>query len=570
MAGLEKTIGKGLRYLRARGLGKTLRKAALHVDRKRREKRFARRMMPSREELEAQRRAVFGRSIRFSVVVPLYHTPMPLLRDMLDSVQRQSYENWELCLADGSDEAHAEVGAYCRERAAADPRIRYRKLEQNLGISGNSNAALEMAEGDYIALLDHDDMLMPQALYEMARAIDEKDADFLYSDELIFASPRITRIVGIRFKQDFMPEDLLTNNYICHLTVFRRALLEKAGGFRPTFDGSQDHDLVLRLTAAANRVAHVPKVLYLWRSVTGSVAENVHTKEYAIEAGRSAVESFLHGQGRTEARVESTEVFPTMYRVREPIAGSPTVRVLVDAEAGDAEAALRALRDGTAWPDCRFEALEQKAGVSRRQRFAGAAARAGEDYLVFADGGLEALTPDWIREMLMLAQREETGAVGARVRFAGGTDLRHTGVILGLGSEGVAGRPYFDREDDLVGFFGQLAVVRNVSAVTDCWMISRRKLEAAGGFDPRYGDALSEIDLCLKLREMGYRNLWTPYACLRGGRAADFDLNVDRERPGYAGDRAVFTEKWASALRAGDPCYNPNLSLKYEDWRVGP
>ena len=572
MAGIKKTAAKGFAYLKKRGLRKTVRKTVLHIDRKRLEHRYVRRMTPPEEELAAQRGTVFPRPVRFSVIVPLYNTPMTLLCEMIDSVRKQSYAEWELCLADGSDGEHEEVGALCREQAEKEKRIRYRKLEKNEGISGNSNAALEMATGEYIALFDHDDLLRPDALFEMAKAIEETDADFLYSDEMIFATPKTSHILGIRFKQDFAPEDLLTNNFICHLTVFRRTLLEKTGGFRPAFDGSQDHDLVLRLTAAAGRIVHIPKVLYYWRSVPGSVAADVHMKEYAIDAGRRAVETFLHARGQTEARVESTEVFPTMYRVRYPVSGNPSVRILLDAarEKGDTDERLRKLWEQTRWENCSWQALSGERGISRRQRFAEAAAEAKEEYLVFADGIPESLTPEWVREMLMLAQQDEAGAVGAKVRLAGGTDLRHAGVILGLGEEGAAGRPYFDREDDLVGFFGQLAVVRNVSAVTDCWMVKREKFEKAGGFGPEYGDALFEVDFCLKLREMGYRNLWTPYACLSGGEAKDFSLDVGKEFPGYPADRDLFRKKWKRILERGDPFYNPNLSLRHEDWRIDP
>ena len=566
MAGIQKTIQKGLVYLRKRGIRKTVRKTVLHIDRKRLEQRFARSMWPTAEELEAQRNTVFRRKIRFSVIVPLYNTPQDVLREMVESVRKQSYPDWELCLADGSDASHEDVGAYCRRQAAEEPRVRYRKLERNEGISGNTNAALDMAAGEYVALFDHDDLLMPNALYEMARKIEETDADFLYSDEMIFSSPKVNRILGIRFKQDFAPEDLLTNNYICHLTVFRRRLLETTGGFRPDFDGSQDHDLVLRLTAAAKRVAHVPKVLYLWRSIPGSVAADVHMKEYAIDAGRRAVESFLRDRGETEARVESTEVFPTMYRIRYPVSDTLSVRVIVDGKAGSEER-IRALQSGTDWPGVAWSVLEGKNGT-RSQRYAEVAGEAAEDYLVFMDDPMLPLNPDWLREMLMWAQRPEIGAVGAKIRLEDGTDLRHTGVILGLGTEGIAGRPYFDREDDLVGFFGQLAVTREVSAVTDCWMVKREKLEAAGGMDPAYGDALFDIDLCLKLREKGYRNLWTPYAALRGGRTKEFFLEVGREAETYDKDRFAFRRKWQAVLERGDPYYNPNLSLKYEDWRI--
>ena len=576
MAGIQKTVLKGIAYLRKRGIRKTIRKTVLHIDRKRLEHLYIRRMMPKAEELLTQRKEVFSHPIRFSIIVPLYNTPMNLLREMVDSVRQQSYESWELCLADGSEEAYAEVGTWCRESAKEDSRILYRKLEKNEGISGNTNAALAMAKGEYAALLDHDDLLTPDALYEMAKAIEKTDADFLYSDEMIFLSPRVNRIVGIRFKPDFAPEDLLANNYICHLSVFRRSLLEKTGGFRPEFDGSQDHDLVLRLTAAAERIVHVPKILYLWRSVVGSVAADVHVKEYAIDAGRRAVETFLHGRGQKAAAVESTEVFPTMYRVRTPIMGNPSVRIILDTarETGTIQEKLQVLQAQTTWPNCVWTVTGEtgsnagETGKNRRERFAEAAADAEEDYLVFVDGIPEPQNPDWIREMLMPAQAEEIGAVGARMRFARGTDLRHAGIILGLGTNGVVGRPYFDREDDLVGFFGQLAVTRNVSAVTDCWIIRREKYEHAGGFDSGYGDALFDIDLCMRLQAMGYRNLWTPYACLSGGLASDYSMDVGAEYASYPRDSALFREKWAQALAQGDPYYNPNLSLKYEDWRI--
>lgn len=570
MAGIQKTISKGIAYLKKRGIRRTLRKTVLHIDRKRLERLYVQRMMPDEEMLKSQRETNLSGNVRFSVIVPLYNTPMALLRETVDSVTDQSYGNWELCLADGSDAAHGEVGDYCRERVKEDPRILYQKLEKNLGISGNSNAALEMAGGDYIALFDHDDLLRADALFEMARAIYETGADFLYSDEMIFETPKIHKVLGIRFKPDFTPEDLLTNNFICHLTVFRRKLLEKTGGFRSDYDGSQDHDLVLRLTSAAQKIHHIPKVLYFWRSAPGSVAADIHMKEYAIDAGRRAVETFLWDKGRENIRVESTEAFPTMYRLRIPIDGEPSIRVLIrpgkDDPAGEREKRLEALRAGSSWRNCVWQVLDD--GNSRCEAFRAAAEMATEDYLVFLDGIPAALNPDWMQEMLMWAQQDEIGAVGAKIRFSGSAALRHAGIVTGLGPEGLAGRLYFDMEDDGVGFFGQLAVVRNVSAVTDGWMIRREKYRAAGGFDPDYGNALFDIDFCLKLKRAGLRNLWTPEALLAGGTVRSFALDTGREYESYPADSARFKQKWASVLAAGDPCYNPNQSLRYEDGRI--
>ena len=556
-----------IRTLKSSGVRETARRSVLHVTRKISERRYVRKMMPAPEELARQRAEVFSDPVRFSIIVPLYNTPLPLLQETLRSVRNQSYENWELCLADGSDEAHAGVGEICRKLSEEDPRILYRKLEKNEGISGNSNAALTMAGGDYIALFDHDDLLMPNALYEAARAIRLQGADFIYTDELIFRSPHPHRVVGIRFKPDYAPEDLLTNNYICHLTVFRRQLLQQVGGFRSEYDGSQDHDLVLRLTGAARKVVHIPKVLYLWRSIPGSVAADVHMKEYAISAGQKAVRDFLRRREGREIPVSSTEVFPTMYRIDYPLEGAPSVRVLVDGPA-DRES-LRRLERQTSWPRVVFQPLAEGEGDPRCRRMAAAAAGAREDFLVFLSEVPEIVTPDWIQALLRHARRPEIGAVGARVQFQK-DDLRHAGVILGLGAHRIAGRPYFNRFDDRVGFFGQLAVVRQVSAVTDCWMIRRGLFQQAGGFDAGYQDSLFDIDFCLKLGEQGLRNLWVPDACLKMGTPRNLRMEVGAEQPSYPSDSAFFRQKWQKQLAAGDPFYNPNLSLDHEDWRIAP
>ena len=559
-------VQRFVRTLKSSGIRETARRSVLHVTRKISERRYVREMTPSPEELARQRAEVFPRPVRFSLIVPLYNTPEKLLRETLRSVQDQSWQAWELCLADGSDEAHAEVGTVCRSFAASDPRIRYRKLEKNLGISGNSNEALAMSAGDWIVLFDHDDLLMPNALYEAAKAICQQEADFVYTDELIFKSPHPRRVIGIRFKPDFVPEDLMTNNYICHLTAFSRELLEKAGPFRSEYDGSQDHDLVLRLTGAAKKVVHIPKVLYLWRSIPGSVASDVHMKEYAISAGRKAVGDFLREREGREIPVSSTAVFPTMYRVEYPLEGTPSVRVIIDGPGN--EEGLRRLAEQTAWTEARFQLLSAKDGATRRDRMDAAARAAGEDFLVFLDGVPDAVSPDWLRELLRHAARPEIGAVGARVQFRKG-DLRHAGIILGLGRERIAGRPYFNRYDDQVGFFGQLAVVRQVSAVTDCWMVRRELFLAAGGFEKSYQDSLFDIDFCLKLLTSGSRNLWIPEACLKMGVPRELRMDAGAERPAYPRDKAIFRQRWQRLLDAGDPCYNPNLSLDHEDWRIG-
>ena len=294
--------------------------AADLIGRHREEKAFERRTRASLSldprEREAQAKDCGEDAPVFSIAVPVYNTPEAFLREMIRSVKAQSWPGWELLLADGSDAEHAGVRAVCEAEAAGYSRIRYRKLESNGGISENSNAALEMASGDYIVLLDHDDLLVPSALWEVARAIRETGADFLYSDEAVFASPDPRKITEIHRKAEYSQEALLRSNYICHLTAFRRDLLRKTGGFRKEYDGSQDHDLFLRLTDAADRVEHIPKALYFWRSHEGSVAGSIGAKQYAVDAGIRAVRDFLLERRGVRAEVKSSEECATIYEIR--------------------------------------------------------------------------------------------------------------------------------------------------------------------------------------------------------------------------------------------------------------
>ena len=588
MADINRTLQKAVRYLREKGVRETLNRTKRHFGRKRAERRFVRNMQLTEEEMQRQRAEQFDKPLRFSVIVPLYNTPMDLLKEMTDSVLGQTYPQWELCLADGSDGEHAEVGDYCTGLAEKDGRIRYRKLEKNGGISENSNACLELASGDYFALFDHDDVLTSNALYEMRKAIDATRADFLYSDELIFRSPNRKKIIGIRLKPGFSPDSLLTNNYICHMTVFSRELLEKTGGFRKAYDGSQDHDLILRLTNRAKGIAHVSKVLYLWRSVPTSVASDINSKRYAIEAGRSAVEAFLREEKGIQASVESTEVFPTMYRVKYPIEGTPSVRVILDGrEEGISEKAWKALRDSAGWDRTAWTVIlrsEEPAfspgdksaeitwmkpenGESRARLWNRAARECREDYLLFIDGVPEAAEEGWLRELLSHAQHFHVGAAAPRIHFRQG-EIRHAGVVIGLGPERLAGRPYHMGDEDSEGYFGQLAVVENVSAVTDCLMISREKWLGAGMFCEEYEDALFDVDLCLRLLETGLYNVYTPHARMKLGKARDVYVDVGREYASYPRDREVFRKRNEQALKRTDPYFHPALSLKHEDWRI--
>lgn len=525
---------------------------------------------------------------KFSVLVPLYNTPAAFLEEMIGSVRAQTWTNWELCLADGSGEGHPEAGEICGRLAAEDPRIRYRKLEENLGISGNTNACIDMASGEYLALLDHDDLLHPEALAEAARVIREEGADFVYTDEAVFRSPDKTNLVAAYFKPDWSPEKLLTNNYICHLTVFKAALLEKAGRFRPVCDGSQDYDLVLRLTDCAETIRHIPRVLYFWRSHAASTASDISAKSFAVEAGKTALKDFLRTRRGTEVSVESAPEYPTLYHVKYPIREAYKAALVLDLEGKTAEEAgeiLTEIHRNTAWKQVSAAVLADRepaecpvpwpvkwitgAGGSKPEKLNAAAKEAEGDFLVFLEAGVVPQNRGWLHELIMLAQQEPAGAVGGKVLFEDGR-VRHGGLILGLGRERLAGRTCFRIDGALDGYFGQLSVVENVSAVSaECMAVSRAKFGACGGFDPAYAGTLYDVDLCLKLRDRGYRNLFTPFALCRGGDAKRFAPDYGAECGTYRKDAKRFRSRWKQDLEKPDPYYNPNLTTDRGNYAVG-
>jgi len=528
--------------------------------------------------------------VKFSIVVPLFNTPEPFLLEMIASVRAQTYPNWELCLADGSHAAHAAVGETCRRLAAQDPRIRYQKLSRNGGISENTNAAIAMATGDYIVLFDHDDLLHASALEENARAIASQGADFLYSDEMVFESPNRKKILATHFKPDYSPESLLTNNYICHLSVFKASLLAEVGGFRRAYDGSQDFDLILRLTDRAKKVVHLPKVLYFWRSHPSSVAADVAQKPYAVEAGRRAIRDFLRERKGIEAVVESTEAFPTLYHVRYPVPAAPAVTLFLDLTGFSparteerARAWLSWAREQRRWgarvmpvviggEGCEHEtrslpgvAWMKPDSESRARRLCEAVEKTDGDFLLFLDPALDPLSPEPLQELLMLAAQPRIGAVGGKILFPDGS-VRCAGLVLGCGSRGLVGRGHFRYLPSSSGYFGGLAVVGNVSAVSvECLLLSRAQYAAAGGFCPDYADTLFDVDLCLRLREKGFRNLFSPFASFRGESPKRLSLNYGSESPRYDKDAALFAARWKQVLSRPDPYYNPNLTTRYSD-----
>lgn len=491
----------------------------------------------SEQELEAQRIAQFSQNIKFSILVPLYNTPERFLEEMIESVLNQTYENWELCLADGSDETHRNVQNLCKCYAQNDARICYKKLEKNCGISGNTNACLEMVTGEYIALFDHDDLLHPAALYEVMTAISEKSADYVYTDEAIFEGQNVKKITSVHRKPDFAPDDLIANNYICHLSVFSRKLLETVGQFRPEYDGSQDHDIILRLTKAAKCVVHIPKVLYFWRAHPQSVAQGIGAKSYAVDAAIRAVGHYLYDNGY-EAEVESSWVSPTIYRVRYHLEKpEPKVSILIVSQnnAKALRSCVNSILSKSTYTNyeiliadcCSTEKKtieyygklknEQKITVisytGSRHTYAAinsVAENATGDYLVILHDDTEVIAEDWIQEMLMYAQRADVGAVGAMLLNSNNT-VQSAG--LTIDENGEIMHPHVGIPVQDGGYMGRLGYAQDVYAVSAaCMMLRSSIFTQMQGFKDVTCNA--DVELCMRLHKAQKLVVWTPHSRL--------------------------------------------------------
>ncbi len=551
---------------------------------------------PDAEEAARQSAVKFSKDICISILVPLYNTPKDFLKDTIDAVLRQTYRNWELCLADGSDEAHAYVGEYCREQAAAEPRILYKKLEKNEGISGNTNACLAMATGEYIGLYDHDDILHPSALFYYMEAICNEDADYIYCDETTFHGKSVDNMITLHFKPDFSPDNLRANNYICHFWVFKRRLLEGAELFRTQFDGSQDHDMILRLTARAQHIVHIPKILYYWRSHKGSVAADISAKEYAIEAAKGAVADHLRSLGYDNFRIESTRAFETIFRIHYPLLAGAKVSILIPncEQKAVLKRCIDSITEKSTYTDYEILVIENNSYSSeifsyyeelkkhpkiRVLTYEGefnysavnnfAAKEAKGEYLLLLNNDTEVITLNWLEELLMYAERADVGAVGAKLYYPDKT-IQHAGIVLGLGAHRTAGHGHYKVNYENLGYMGRLCYAQDVSAVTGaCLMVKKSLYEEVGGLDESFRVALNDVDFCLRLREKGLLNIWTPFCELYHYESASRGSDLKgsgAER--YEEECGRFREKWKEILEKGDPYYNVNFSLDRSDYSL--
>lgn len=537
--------------------------------------------------LRRQKHSAFAQKPLISIVIPLYCTPLPYLKELLESVRRQSYENWQLCLADGSPDDKAKE--FIEKHYGREKRIVYRKLEENGGISVNTNEAVALAAGEYLMLCDHDDTLEPDALYEIVKAINDTGADVLYTDE-DKVSMDGRHYFDPNFKPDFNLFRLRENNYICHIFVVKKSLTGETGLLRSEFDGAQDFDFILRCCEKAQKITHIPKVLYHWRCHMDSTAADPSSKAYAYEAGRKAVREHYQRLG-IDAKVEMTER-PGWYRSHVKVQGNPLISVIIPNKdhTDDLELCLFSMtRKSTyrnyeilivennsekeetfeyyrklpdRYPKARVLTWEKEFNYSAINNFA--AKEAKGEYLLFLNNDVEILTPDWMEEMLQNCQQENVAAVGAKLYYPDDT-IQHAGVVLGLG--GIAGHIMCRASKEDPGYFGRMISVQEISAVTAaCMMVKKSDFDAVGGLDETFQVAFNDIDLCMKFRAAGKKIIFTPYAELYHYESKSRGLEDTPEKQ-FRFDKEVkrFQEKWAQQLEMEDPYYSPNLSVTEGD-----
>lgn len=550
---------------------------------------------PTEEELEKQRQTVFPYQPKLSIVIPAYKTPEKYLREMMDSILRQTYKNWEVCVANGSPKGEGHiVEKVMKLYGERDKRFRCSNLGENLGISGNTNAAIEMADGDFIVLADHDDTLPEHALFELAAAIsDHPGCDVIYSDE-----DKLDMDGGAlfdpHFKPDFNPDLLTSVNYISHLFAVKRELLEQVGGFRHEFDGAQDYDFIFRCTEAATEIHHIPKVLYHWRCHQDSTASNPESKLYAFEAGARAVMAHYERCGIPAEKVEKGVdygIYHTTFRIQ----GNPLVSVVIPNKDHhkDLDLCMRSLMERATYKNLEFVVIENNSTgqetfdyyeqiqkefpqvrvVTWEREFNysainnfGATYAKGE-YLLFLNNDTEIIEPHLIEEMLGFCQREDVGIAGARLLYQDDT-IQHAGVVVGFG--GIAGHTFIGLHEAENSYFHRAMCAQDYSAVTAaCMMTKASVFHQAGGFTEELAVAFNDIDYCMKVQKTGKLVVYAPYAKLYHYESKSRGLEDTPEKVArFNREIAIFARRWPKILQEGDPYYNPNLTLRKSNFAL--
>lgn len=571
---MKEKIKKIDSYIKAYGIGKTvglLYEKATHKDQKDYE-RWLERHKITEAIREVQKETVFDKQPCFSIVVPLYKTQEKYLKELVESIKGQTYSNWELCLSDGSG-GDSPLKEILKELEHSDSRIKVISSKESLQIAENTNAAIDIATGDYIVFADHDDILSVDALYECTKCINEnQEVDMIYSDE-----DKVSMDGQTYFEPHFKPDlnmDLLCSvNYFCHLVVVKRQLLEQAGKLNGEYNGAQDYDFVLRCVEKTDAVYHIPKILYHWRAHMDSTAENPESKRYAFEAGRRAIQKHYERIGLKDAYVEET-AYPGTYRTRYKYADKPKVSIIID-EITKKELLGKTLQSIKAndYPD--YEVIivdctekkeiekfvekyqDKRIRVKRGEKIWTAAKRKNEgagcaegEYLIFLAGNAEYADKEGISELVSVAMRSDVGVVGTRSYYKNGT-VEHAGCVIGM--NGTAGSLFEHTLRGENGYFSHIVTQMQYSAVAGaCMMVKKDIFEKVNGFDEDYKGELGKVDLCLKIRNKHMSVVYNPYVKV---------MRWSNELRNNENDETLFKKQWAEILEKDDPYYNKNLSL---------
>jgi glycosyltransferase involved in cell wall biosynthesis len=544
---------------------------------------------PLQYELEQQQNETANSPITplFSIITPVYKPPAKVLESMLESVHRQTYQNWEHCLVNAAPE-DSRTSEILQSYAQKDRRFVIQILDTNHGIAGNTNAAISMSKGKWVAFLDHDDQLAPFALYEVSKHINQApEAEVIYSDEDKINATDQQRFSPF-FKPDFNPDYLRGLNFMTHFFVVRKELGDAVGWLDSAYDGAQDFDLALKLVEKTGKIFHIPKILYHWRTVEGSTAGSSKNKKFAIQAGENALNAHIKRCGDGENVLSGK--FP--YQVRYPIKDSPKISIIIPNK--DNQPVLKRLIDsiftkssyrnfeiliienGSKDPDLfeYYETLKKQPEIKILQwdkvfnyslvnNFG--EQHASGSVILLLNNDLEVISNDWLERMLEHALRKEIGAVGAKLLYPNNT-IQHAGVIVGM--YGAAGHSHKSFPRESPGYYNRLLCVQNYSALTAaCLMLRRETYQLVDGLDPSFKVEFGDVDFCLRILEHGFRNLWTPFAELyhhesltRGG----YDSDDKRKLNKY--EVQLFQSRWAKFLEKSDPCYSPNLTTQHEDF----
>lgn len=533
---------------------------------------------------------------KISIITPVYNVDKIWLEKAINSVASQIYENWELCLVDDAS-TKENTKKTLDEFQRKDNRIKVKYLKDNHGISEASNEALTLSTGEFIGLMDHDDELAINALYEVVKLLQEHpDADMIYSDEDKMDTKG--KRCDPYFKPDWSPDLFLSNMYVSHFGIYRKNIVEKIGGFRKGCEGSQDYDLILRFTEKTTQIYHIPKILYHWRKIPGSTAVRYEAKGYAdINAVRALEDALV--RRNMNGNVVSGK-FPSSFRIKREIKGEPKICIIIPTKdrVETLKTCIESILEKTSYDNYEIVIVDNNSkddaaidylntirkvpkiitisywktfNFSDINNFA--AKQLDSEYILFLNNDTEVISGEWLTAMLEHAQREDVGAVGCKLLYSNNT-IQHAGVILGItgtpGQVGVAGHSHKHLPNAAHGYFGRPHIIHNVSAVTAaCMMLRKDVFKEVGGFDENLAVAFNDVDLCLKIRDKGYLIVYTPYAELYHHESLSRgyeDTPEKQER--FLKEVGYVREKWGEIIDEGDPYYNPNLTLSKEDFSI--